>query len=301
MKRLTGIILALVASLLMAGCAQNLIYQPDDILYDVPTHLGLNFEEVTFHSADGTALTGWFIAATGVSDPKQAKGTAIHFHGNAQNISAHWRFAQWLPQSGYNLFVFDYRGYGTSKGRPHVKGVFEDSCAAIDYIRQRPDVNPDRLVIFGQSLGGANALAAVGSGDRNGVRAMIIEATFTSYSDIASEKVPGAGLLMNDDYSPTRFVGRISPIPLLLIHGTADKVIPYSHAQHLFELAGEPKQLITVTDGEHIQAFAPRFGSTYQNEALRFLDQALNIPATASAASASPAPSSPNRPRVLQP
>lgn len=276
MKRLTGIILALATSLLMAGCAQNLFYQPDDILYDVPTHLGLNFEEVTFHSADGTALTGWFIPAAGVSDPKLAKGTAIHFHGNAQNISAHWRFAQWLPKNGYNLFVFDYRGYGTSKGRPHAKGVFEDSRAAIDYVRQRPDVNRDRLVIFGQSLGGANALAAVGSGDRDGVRAMIIEATFTGYSDIASEKVPGAGLLMNDDYSPTRYVRRISPIPLLLIHGTADKIIPYSHAERLFELAGDPKQLITVPDGEHIQAFAPRYGSTYQVQALSFLDKALN-------------------------
>lgn len=276
MKRLIGIILAVAASLLMAGCAQNLFYQPDDILYDVPIHLGLNFEEVTFHSADGTALTGWFIPAAGIGDPKQAKGTAIHFHGNAQNISAHWRFARWLPQNGYNLFVFDYRGYGTSKGRPHVKGVFEDSRAAIDYVRQRPDVNPERLIIFGQSLGGANALAAVGSGDRAGVRAVIIEATFTAYSDIASEKVPGSGVLMNDDYSPSRYVSRISPIPLLLIHGTADKIIPYSHAEQLFRLAGEPKHLITVAEGEHIQAFAPRYGSTYQDEALRFLDQALS-------------------------
>ncbi|MDE2593477.1 MAG: alpha/beta hydrolase [Burkholderiales bacterium] len=260
----------------LSGCAQNLFYQPDNILYDVPTRAGLNFEEVTFTSQDGTALTGWFIPAAGIQDPRQAKGTVIHFHGNAQNISAHWRFAQWLPQHGYNLFAFDYRGYGTSQGRPNVKGVFEDSNAAINYVRQRPDVNPDKLIIFGQSLGGTNAIAAVGSGNRQGIRAVIVEATFSSYSSIASDKVPGAGLLMNDDYSAQRYIARISPIPLVLIHGTDDKVIALKHSQQLLALAGPPKQLIVVPGGDHIQAFSPKFVKTYQEQLLSFLDAALH-------------------------
>ncbi|MDE2433863.1 MAG: alpha/beta hydrolase [Burkholderiales bacterium] len=259
----------------ISGCAQNLFYQPDRILYDVPTHLGLNFDEVSFSSRDGTQLTGWFIPAAGLADPKQARGTVIHFHGNGQNMSAHWRFAEWLPKHGYNLFVFDYRGYGTSKGSPSVKGVFEDSLAAIDYVRQRPDIDPTRLVIFGQSLGGANAIAAVGSGDKAGVRAVLIESTFLSYSSIASDKVPGSGILMNDDYSPDRWVAAISPIPLILIHGTADQVIPYQQGEALFALAKEPKTFITVPHGLHTQAFTPKFHGAYQQQVLQLLDQIL--------------------------
>lgn len=265
----------LAASLCLSGCAQNLFYQPDNILYDTPNNAGLSFDEVSFNSPDGTLLTGWFIPAKGVPDPKQAKGTVIHFHGNAQNISAHWRFAQWLPEHGYNLLAFDYRGYGTSQGSPNVKGVFEDSIAAINYVRQRPDVNPDKLVIFGQSLGGTNAIAAVGADNKNGIRAVIIEATFSSYSAIASDKVSGAGYLMNDDYSAERYIANISPIPLVLIHGTNDKVIGLKHSEKLFALAGEPKQLIVVPGGGHIQAFAPQFVKTYQTQLLEFLDSAL--------------------------
>ena len=121
----------------MAGCAPNLFYQPDDILFYVPHPPGLNFEgspsQRRWHRPDWLVHSG-----SRHRRPETGQGTAIHFHGNAQNISAHWRFARWLPQNGYNLFVFDYRGYGTSKGRPHVKGVFEDSRAAIDFVRQRP-------------------------------------------------------------------------------------------------------------------------------------------------------------------
>lgn len=274
--RQTFLAASLVASIGLVGCVQNLFYQPDNILYDTPNNAGLSFEEVSFQSQDGTQLTGWFIPAKGVSDPKQAKGTVIHFHGNAQNISAHWRFAQWLPEHGYNLFAFDYRGYGTSKGSPHVKGVFEDSHAAINYVRQRPDVNPDKLAIFGQSLGGTNAIAAVGSGNQQGVRAVIIESTFSSYSAIASDKVSGAGYLMNDDYSAQRFIANISPIPLILIHGTDDKIIGLRHTEQLFAQARAPKQLIVVPGGGHIQAFAPQFVKTYQAQLLAFLESALH-------------------------
>lgn len=264
----TGLLIATVA---LAGCVQSLFYQPDHILYEVPSRYGLNFEEVSFRSHDGTELTGWFIPAVGQPDPRLALGTVIHFHGNAQNLSAHWRFAEWLPKHGYNLFAFDPRGYGTSKGTPSPRGVMEDGQAAIQYVRQRADVNPHRLIVFGQSLGGNNALAAIGSGEREGICAVIIESTFASYSSIASDKVPGAGMLMNDDYSADRFIDRISPIPLLLIHGTADPVVPYSHTERLMALAKAPKQLITVPQGDHTQAFAPRFVQRYADEVFHFL------------------------------
>lgn len=261
---------------ILTGCVQGLFYHPDRILYDTPTRAGLRFEEVQFKSADGTRLFGWFIPATGYSDPKNAKGTVVHFHGNAQNLSAHWRFVEWLPRRGFNLFVFDYRGYGASEGTPDPKGVFDDSSSALDYARSRPDVNPDRLIVLGQSLGGANAIAVVGSGNRKGVKAIVIEATFYSYSAIASDKFFGAGALMDDTYSPDRYIGNLAPIPFMLIHGTSDPVIPFHHAKRLFAKAGDPKRLIVVENGGHIAAFASRSGTTYKDVVADFLDRALS-------------------------
>jgi fermentation-respiration switch protein FrsA (DUF1100 family) len=258
-------IAVLLLTLTLSGCVQSMFYQPDHILYSTPAAAGLAYDEVKFKSRDGTELTGWFIPAVGYKNPRDAKGTVIHFHGNAQNMSAHWQFVDWLPQRGFNVFVFDYRGYGVSKVSPDVKGVFEDSSSAMDYVRSRQDVDPERLFVFGQSLGGTNAIAVVGSGNRAGVKAVAIEATFYSYSSIASDKVSGTGWLMNDTYSAENYIGKIAPIPFLLMHGTDDQVIPYPHALRLMEKANQPKKLITVEGGGHIEAMTPRFGRQYQD------------------------------------
>lgn len=279
MPKLPHVSCTLVLGLLcisLAGCVQSAFYHPDRILYGTPAAAGLAFEEVVFASVDGTRLTGWFIPATGYKNPRNAKGTVVHFHGNAQNMSAHWQFVAWLPPRGYNVFVFDYRGYGASRGSPEPKGVFEDSGSALNYVRSRKDVDPERLFVLGQSLGGTNAIAVVGSGNRAGVRAVAIEATFFSYSTIASDKFIGAGSLMDDTYSAAQYIGSVSPVPLLLMHGTADTVIPYAHALRLFENAREPKQLITIPGGGHIEAFAARFGEKYQQAVLDFFEASIS-------------------------
>ena len=265
----------LAALLGLAGCAQSLFYHPDRVLYDTPARAGLKYEQVVFPSEDGTRLVGWFIPAAGFASPRNAKATLIHFHGNAQNMSAHWRYVEWLPRRGFNVFVFDYRGYGGSEGSPSPKGVFEDSNSALNHVRARPDIDPARLLVFGQSLGGANAIAVVGAGNRSGVRAVAIEATFYSYSSIASDKVSGAGSLMDDTYSPERYIAGIAPTPFLLLHGTADPVIPHAHADRLLEKAAAPKRLVSVEGGGHTEALTPRFGAKYQDLLLDFFDAAL--------------------------
>lgn len=266
---------ALCLVLAFSGCT-SVFYYPDQVLYKTPASAGLRFEELEFKGFDGTRLTGWFIPASGYANPKEAKGTVIQFHGNAQNMSAHWQFLSWLPQRGYNVFVFDYRGYGLSDGDPEPKGVFEDSNSALNYIRTRQDVDPRRLIVLGQSLGGTNAIAAVGSGNRAGVRAVVIESTFYSYSSIANDKLPGAGFLMNDTYSAKNYVAQLAPIPLLFLHGTKDATIPYAHTRKLFDQAGQPKRLVTIEGGEHLDAFSPRFGRKYQDVLLEFLDAAFS-------------------------
>ncbi|WP_018609830.1 alpha/beta hydrolase [Uliginosibacterium gangwonense] len=259
----------------LMGCVEKAFYYPDQLAYGSPADQGLPFETVSFQSKDGTLLSGWFVPAQGFSRPQDAKGTVIHFHGNAENMSSHWLLVSWLPQRGFNVFVFDYRGYGQSHGSPEPKGVFEDANSAIDYVRQRPDIDPLRLLVFGQSLGGTNAIAAVGAGNRSGVKAVAIEATFYSYSTIANQTLPGAGLLVSDQYSAERYIAKLAPIPLLLLHGTADEVIPYDHAKMLLQQAQPPKTLITVPGGGHIEAMTARFGTTYQDALVRFFEAAL--------------------------
>ena len=274
-KLLLNCFALLITSLTLMGCLDRVFYYPDRVPYDTPTRMGLNFRNVSFASSDGTRLSGWFIPAKGQMNSKNAKGTVVHFHGNAQNMSSHWQFVSWLPRLGFNVFVFDYRGYGESQGRPEPKGVFEDSNSALNYVRSLEDIDPERLIVFGQSLGGANAIAVIGSGNRAGVKAVAIEATFYSYSSIANDKFSGAGLLVDNTYSAEKYIARLAPIPLLLMHGTSDRVIPYAHSVKLFAKAREPKMFITVEGGAHTEALTSRFGIKYQDALVNFFEASI--------------------------
>lgn len=235
---------------LVPRVAINFFYYPDDKIYGPDPW---SAESVEFTAKDGTRLQGWFIpSSTGPAD--NAIATIIHAHGNAGNMSAHWPLVSWLPERNFNVFMFDYRGFGKSKGTLSQAGLLDDTQSAINVVRHRSDVNPQRLVLFGQSIGGANILDVIGQGDREGIRAVILDSTFASYATIAS----------------------VSPIPLLLIHGKADHVIPWQHSEKLYSLAKEPKRLILIPDGEHIDAFSDRHGDVYREQMVDFILSALN-------------------------
>lgn len=252
MKRLHILVLILAALAPYAPAGLNShFYRPNHQIYTTPTEYGSPYETVSFQSADGTVLNGWFVPAHG-----QAFGTVIHFHGNARNMSSHYPQVSWLPAKGFNLFVFDYRGYGKSQGTPSRKGVYEDSVAAVEYIQARSDTH--KLILFGQSLGCAQALAVLGKNHFKDVVGIAIDSPFSSYKSIAVEHVtwlkPVAYLLIGNSLSPKKYVGNISPTPLLIIHGTADQVIAYKHAHRLFKKANEPKMLWTMEGGRHLDA-----------------------------------------------
>ena len=267
-------------SLIMSGCVNNLFYYPDRIVYRTPSQYNFEYEDVLFQSKDGTKLHGWFVPAVGTP-----AGTVIHFHGNAQNITAHFGFVEWLPAHGFNLFTFDYRGYGKSEGRPNRQGLYEDCIAAIDYIKTRTDLNQNRLFILGQSLGGANAIAVLGKKKFSGIQAAAIDSAFYSYRTIVRDKIgniplicllkwPLSFLVVSNKHSPGYVVGQISPLPLLLIHGTADKVIPYHHTKWLFDRAKNPKYLWTIDGGQHTETLT-KFRSQYGEKLIRFYRNAL--------------------------
>ena len=238
------------------GGLDSFFYQPDSRAYTTPAKDGYAYEEVQFQSADGTRLSGWFIPAKG-----QALGTVAHYHGNAQNMTAHYSFVSWLPANGFNLFVFDYRGYGKSEGVPTRKGVHEDSVAALEYLKSRTDIDQSKVILFGQSIGGANALGVVGKKHFDGIVGVAVESSFSSYQRVACEHagllIPLAYCLIGNQLSPEEYIGRIAPTPVLIIHGTRDRVVSYRHALTLFERAGEPRQLWSIQYAGHTPALGP--------------------------------------------
>lgn len=279
--RRLGLGLVLVAVMgLGSGCASQYFYFPRAEMLRTPVDLELAYEDVTFASEDGTALHGWLIQAT----EQPAKGTIVHLHGNAHNISAFLPLVHWLPREGYNLFTFDYRGYGQSAGEAERDGIQADAEAALRHIANRDDIDTSRLVLLGQSLGGAKGIVAAARVHPPGLRAVIVDSTFYSYRSIVRDKLgllpvvkyvkwPLSYLVILDRHSPHKSVGELAPVPLLILHGTRDEVIPVRHAERLYEAASEPKTYWKLEGGRHGDAFVQ---ASLRERLLAYLDEVLN-------------------------
>jgi hypothetical protein len=256
------VVLLVLTGLLLAGTTgcTGLFFLPYRGHVLTPDRVGLQYEDVYFDSRDGVRLHAWWLPAQG-----EALGTVLHLHGNAENISTHIGNVFWLPARGFNVFLLDYRGYGVSHGSPTIEGVQADIESAMQTLLARADVDRARIVVFGQSLGGALAIYNVAhSPYREYVRALIVESAFTSFRGIAREKLADFWLTwplqyplswtVSDDYSPLPVVDRISPIPLLIMHGDRDVIVPLRHGEQLYAAAREPKALWVVPGGGHIEA-----------------------------------------------
>jgi uncharacterized protein len=250
---------AAALTLLLAGCTQA-FFQPHSVLVSTPDRFGLEYEPVELQAEDGTALFAWFLPARG-----EARTTVLFLHGNAENISTHFANVAWMPAAGFNVLALDYRGYGRSGGSPSLKGAQMDIDAAMQALLARPDVDPQRIVVFGQSLGAALAVHYVAhSPRRKNVRAVVLDSPFSDYRLITREKMAGyfitwpfqwlPALTVDNDYSPQASVRAVSPIPLLLIHGEQDEVVPVEHSKRLYAGAMEPKDLWVLPNAGHIQA-----------------------------------------------
>lgn len=270
-----------LASLMLAGCANKFFYFPDRVDYEPRLVTPIPHEDVWLDSEDGLRLHGWFLPAEG-----EARATVLFLHGNAQNLTSHAAYVDWLPAAGYNVLVVDYRGYGLSPGQPSRRGVLHDARVAYDWLRQRQGIDPDKLVIYGQSLGGANALALAGRERLPGLRAVIADSAFSNYGRIGREKMlqipvlgyllwPFSPLIVSAGLSPDTTVARIAPVPLLLIHGDRDEVVPASHSERLFAKAHSPKLFWTLHGAQHTEALG-RFRAQVAPRLLQFLDYALS-------------------------
>lgn len=250
------VIAAIIIPLWATGCMERLFYQPTRAETVPPPELTA-VVSVWFESGDGTRLHGWFIPAAD-GTPRDRAPTVLHVHGNAGNIESHVWFTEFLPAAGFNLFIFDFRGYGRSEGAARRRRpLIADTAAALDMLLARPDVDPARIGMYAQSLGGAIGLNVMA--ERSELRSAVVMSGFSSWRDIAAGAVGGdppgavsrllARVLIKDHDRPDDAIARIDR-PLLVIHGTDDRIVPASHGRRL-AAAGPTASLLEIAGGDH--------------------------------------------------
>ena len=221
------------------------VYHPTHGFDADPAALGLRFENVTFRAGDGIELHGWFFPA--LTNSAASSPVFLVSHGNGGNVSHRLGQAQALLRLGAAVFLYDYRGYGRSQGRPSEAGTYLDAQAAYAWLRQR-GFAATNIVSYGESLGGG---VAADLALRESVGGLVLQSTFTSMADIGSELFP---------WLPVRWLGTIKydtlaklprvTAPVLVLHSRGDTLIPFRHAERNFAAAREPKRFAEL-QGDH--------------------------------------------------
>lgn len=250
----------LVLLLFLSGCT-NLFFLPDKGIRLVPSELGLSYQNLTIPLSEQDSLFAWKLRSS-----KPAKGTVVHFHGNAENISTHITGVYWIPASGYDVLTVDYRGYGGSSGKASLSNALSDVASTLRWAACSEEIQKP-LFVFGQSIGGALSIRVLADPSvKDLVAGAIFDGSFSSYRKIAREKLAVFWLttlfrwplsfLISDRESPERFIASLSPLPVVIAHGEEDGIVPSSHASRLFGAASAPKELWLVPGAGHIESFA---------------------------------------------
>jgi fermentation-respiration switch protein FrsA (DUF1100 family) len=239
-------VLYLLFCLLGFALQDKLIYFPDRTLVATPEHVGLSYQDVTFRAEDGVELHGWFVPAPA------ARAVLLFCHGNAGNISGRLESLSLFHSLGLAVFIFDYRGYGRSHGKPNEAGTYADARAAWRYLTEQKQVAAEHIVLCGRSLGGAVAIELA---THVRPRALIVESAFTSAAELGARVYPWLPVrqLARIRYDSLSRVGYIR-CPKLFVHSLHDDVVPYSLGLKLFQRAREPKQMLKIR-GSHNDGF----------------------------------------------
>ncbi len=243
----------------------RLVYLPHRTLLATPDDVGLPYERVALAAADGVALAAWFLPV------EDARGVVLLCHGNAGNLSHRLDTLRILHGLRVSTLIFDYRGYGQSEGTPSEEGTYRDAEAAWRWLVEQKRAKPERIIVFGRSLGGgvASWLAA-----EREPAALVLESTFTSLPDVGASLYP---------FLPVRLLARIHyptlermaaiECPVLVVHSPDDELIPYSHGRALFDAALGPKHFLEL-EGDHNNGFELT-GQAYADGLDAFLTRCL--------------------------
>lgn len=243
------------ALLVMVACAfqGQLLYQPHaggDAYLVTPRDRGLEYESVTLRTGDDLRLDAWWVPA------QATRGSLLFLHGNAGNISHRLDSIEQFHRLGLSVLILDYRGYGKSEGSPSEAGTALDARSGWRWLRETADLPPDKIVVFGRSLGAAVAanLARELKGEARPA-ALILESPFRSVPELAQQLYPilPARWLSRFDYDTAAYVAQ-SEAPVLVIHSREDDIIPFAEGEAVHEAAPEPKRLLVI-GGSHNTGF----------------------------------------------
>lgn len=254
--------------LLLVYISQSrLMYYPVAEIYQTPSALGLDFEEVWLQSGKEHTIHGWFVPS------KNARGTVLFSHGNAGNISGRLETIRILHNLDVNVLIYDYRGYGKSSGSPSEEATYEDVWAAWTFLTENKNMPADEIILMGRSLGGGVA-AWLASRTDPPAGGLILESTFISAKALAAELYPifPVRWMMKFEYPTQRYLQSIS-VPLLILHSPDDALIPFHHGRELFKSASEPKTFFEMKGshgGGHVES-----GKAYVKALDDFFDLAL--------------------------
>jgi fermentation-respiration switch protein FrsA (DUF1100 family) len=245
-----GVVLLVVVAVVAATVGllwafqRRLIYLPSG---EVPAAASVlpGAEEVAFDTADGLRLGGWFVPG-GARGPGPA---VLVCNGNGGNRAMRAALAAALARMGLAVLLFDYRGYGGNPGSPTEEGLAADARAAAGYLAGRPEVDPARLVYFGESLGAAVALRLA---TERPPAALVLRSPFASLAEVGQVHYPvlPVSWLLRDRFDAAALAGRLDA-PLLVVAGGRDGIVPVGHSRRLFAAAPEPKRLVVLDGADH--------------------------------------------------
>ena len=241
------ILLVIMFSVFYKNIESHFVFAPQKRLDNFPADFNMKFRDVYLDAPDGIVLHGWFF-------PAASGGPVILFcHGNAGNISHRLDYIQLLARLGANVFIFDYRGYGKSSGKPSEKGLYIDALCAYDYLVNREKIKPEDIIILGRSLGAA---AAIEIASKRDARSLILESGFLSIRHMARHMLIFSLIspLIPQSYNNLEKIKHIS-MPKLIMHGDRDKIVPFYMGKRLFQEAREPKYFYAVKGAGHNDTF----------------------------------------------
>jgi len=256
------------------------VYHPDRFLTATGAELGRPFEDLWFRAKDGVELNGWFFPGT--TNSSRASLAVLLCHGNAGNIGHRLDMCRVLLDSGVSVFVFDYRGYGRSRGRPSEEGTYLDAQGAHQWL-QHKGFGATNIIAYGESLGGgvAGELAM-----RETLGGLILQSTFCSVPDIGAELFPWlpVRLMSTIKYETCKKLPRLR-IPVLVMHSRADGLIGFHHAQKNFAVANEPKLFWEINGNHNDPVSEPKHFTEGINKFLQMVEADRGRGETASASS----------------
>jgi fermentation-respiration switch protein FrsA (DUF1100 family) len=244
-----GMVLVVVAAVVAATVGllwvfqRRLIYLPSGTVPPAASVLA-GAEDVTFETADGLRLGGWFVPGAGGRGP-----AVLVCNGNGGNRAMRAALAAALARMGLAVLLFDYRGYGGNPGSPTEEGLAADARAAAGYLAARPEVDPDRLVYFGESLGAAVALRLA---TERPPAALVLRSPFASLAEVGRVHYPmlPVSWLLRDRFDAAALAGRLDA-PLLVVAGGRDGIVPVGHSRRLYAAAPQPKRLVVLDGADH--------------------------------------------------